>query len=46
MGIGKSCRMFAKLDDGVIEKRYMDFSKLTCTIFEKRKTPAEWGDVI
>ena len=47
MGIGKSCRMFAKLDDGVIEKKdTWIFSKLTCTIFEKRKTPAEWGDVI
>ena len=47
MGIGKSCRMFAKLDDGVIEKKIHGFfSKLTCTIFEKRKTPAEWGDVI
>ena len=44
MGIGKSCRMFAKLDDGV--KETWIFSKLTCTIFEKRKTPAEWGDVI
>lgn len=28
MGIGKSFRMFAKLDDGVIEKRYMDFFKI------------------
>lgn len=28
MGIGKSCRMFAKLDDGVIKKRYMDFFKI------------------
>lgn len=46
MGIGKSCRMFAKLDDGVIKKDTWIFSKLTCTIFEKRKTPAEWRDVI
>ena len=35
MGIGKSCRMFAKLDDGIIEKDTWIFSKLTCTIFEK-----------
>ena len=25
MGIGKSCRMFAKLDDGVIEKKIHGF---------------------
>lgn len=25
MGIGKSCRMFAKLDDGVIEKKKHGF---------------------
>ena len=25
VGIGKSCRMFAKLDDGVIEKKIHGF---------------------